>query len=153
MDDGGRIWLTSIYAPNKEISVDAVGGLIVNSGLAVVDLHFDNWDQLVEYRRTASMSTGPRFPAYANYSPADVCAAIRDTQTAEDPEEIAAARSMLLHILEQTKALDHPLRAKVTHRLIELDASRLSTASSAAHEVPPMVFKDAMDRYDLPAVA
>ncbi|WP_192176813.1 hypothetical protein [Mycobacteroides abscessus] len=152
-DGDDRIWLISIYAPSKQITASAVGGLVVHSGLAVVDRQFDTWDELIEYRRTAATSRGPRFPAYADYSSADVRAALRDTQTAEAPEEIAAARGMLLHILMQTKRLDHSLRAAVTQRLIELEALQRPSTAFAATLIPPLVIDDAMNRYELPAVA
>ncbi|MFD6197307.1 hypothetical protein ACFWE3_11445 [Mycobacteriaceae bacterium NPDC060252] len=152
-DGDARIWMTSIYAPNQPVDEEAVGGLIIKSGLVAVDQGFDTWDELVEYRRMASTSTSPRFPEYPDYTPSDVRAAIRDTQTAEDPEEVDTARDMLLHILAQAEVLDRQLRSQITTRLQQLADIGRPTTVLATTLVPPMVIDDAMNRYKLPAVA
>ncbi len=113
-DEDGRFWLISIYAPNKQIAAESVDPMVAHTGWVTVRRTFDSWGELCNYRRSA----------YADYSAADARAAIRDTETAEGRDEVAAARRMLLKIIDQSPVVlaDRQLYAQVVARLGARDA-------------------------------
>lgn len=126
-DAAGDVWLVSIYTPDKRISGGAVAQFVARGAVRSVEQSFDDWHHLDAYRRENIRPPSPRFPSYADYTAADVHAAIRDTATAEDPDEIALAQTMLEHVAEQALIVrrDTDLRDLVTCRISELQGATI----------------------------
>jgi len=121
-DSGNKIWLVSIYAPAKRITAATFTQFVARDAVLPVDRAFENWRQLDDYRRENIRPLAPRFPAYADYTVADVLAALRDAATAEGSGEITAAHTMLAHIAEQAGVVrsDTDLRGRLARRIAEL---------------------------------
>lgn len=119
-DQAGDTWLVSIHQPDKRVS--NASEYAARADLMHVGRAFESWQGLNAYRHENGKCADPRFPRYADYTAADVRAALRDTRTAEDPDEIAAAQGALERILEASSVVqaDAELRAAVTLRIGEL---------------------------------
>lgn len=125
-DAAGDVWLVSIYASDKRITPAAVAGFIARDAVRQVDRPFESWSELDDYRRANVRPPTPRFPTYADYTAADVHAALKDSVTAEDPDETALAQTLLEHIVEQALIVrrDTSLHGLVTRRINELQGAR-----------------------------
>jgi hypothetical protein len=148
-DDADRVWVSSIYAPIRQVDPDDVDQLIGTHDWNRIDEQFATWPALEAYRNDHSRMPPPRFPDLADYDADEIRDVLEETETAHSDEERQSSRSLLLDILAQCPVIlsDSELRAAVIDRLRELTEPERATATVL--QSPAQA--DAMDRLQLVA--
>jgi hypothetical protein len=144
-DGEDRIWLSSIYVGNREITVEEADHLIAKQDWIRIDETFGSWPALVAYRR-ARVAAAPALTGVEDYSGDEVWNVLEETQTADSPVEREAARILLLMMLRRSAVLytDEPLRTAVVDRV-----DQLTDLTPVFESIPTPEFAEAMDRLAL----
>jgi hypothetical protein len=122
----GRVWVSSIHTPPHQIEASDADQYIAAHDWTRLHRSFATWDALDNYRKRHATSPAEATPRIVDYDATEIRDVLDETSTADDPEQRASARLLLIDILRHALVVrtDDDLYAAVLARLEELTAPR-----------------------------